>query len=261
MTITFHEQRLRQFLAIPFEHQTFAYAKAPQNWVRSMALEGVDFADILPAAAQSREDVRRLCRNEDFPLMYRYICVMAWGNQGAGKSRKHAQRAWGARERLTPILAAIAAGACNRAEAYALFCGVGAVAGLGPSYFTKLIYFFWPDERCYIMDQWTAKSINYLYGEKLVPMTGSYVATSTDGKHYERYCQAVELLAGLTDVRERLSGSQTEMRLFCRGGRSPGPWRKIIREHDRLQATSNKQQIMITKTIPNEMLKLTGNGS
>lgn len=237
MNMTFHENRLQQFHAIPFEHQTFAYAKAPRDWVRSMKLEGVDFADTLPAVAQSREDVRRLCRSGNFPLLYCYICVMAWGNQGAGKSRRHAQRAWSERERLIPILAAIAAGTISRVQAYALFCGAGAIAGLGPSYFTKLLYFFWPDECCYIMDQWTAKSINYLCGEKLVPMSGGYVATFTDGNHYERYCQAVELLAGLTDARERLSGAETEMRLFCRGGRLPGPWRKIIREEDRLQAT------------------------
>lgn len=242
MTLTFHEQRLKQFFAIPFEPRAFAYAKAPRDWVRSMGLEGVDFADTLLSTAQSREAVRQLCQNEGFPLLYRYICAMAWGNQGAGKSRKHAQRAWGERERLAPILAAITAGNCSRADAYALFCGVGSIAGLGPSYFTKLIYFFWPDECCYIMDQWTAKSINYLTGEKLVPMTGGYVANHKDGEHYERYCQTVELLAGLTDSPGRLSGAQTEMRLFCHGGRSAGPWRKVVREHERLQAASKNNQ-------------------
>lgn len=235
MNIVFKEQRLKQFLAIPFEHRTFAYAKAPQAWVRSVGLEGVDFADTLPAAAQSREDVRQLCQNKHLSLLYRYICAMAWGNQGAGKSRKHAQSAWRARERLLPTLSAIVTGKCSRADAYALFCGDGAIAGLGPSYFTKLLYFFWPDERCYIMDQWTAKSINYLCDEQLVPMTGSYVANYKDGRHYERYCQAVERLADMTASHERLSGSQMEMRIFCSGGKPPGPWRTIVREHDRLR--------------------------
>ena len=231
MTITFLEPRLAQFLAIPFEHQIFAYAKAPQTWVQSMGLEGADFAVPLPAQAQSREDVRQLCRSEDFPLLYRYICAMAWGNQGAGKSRRYARLAWAERERLEPLLAAIVAGNIDRAEAYALFCGAGAVKGLGPAYFTKLLYFFWPEPRCYIMDQWTARSVNYLTGKKMVRMSGNFVAPNNDGVHYERYCLAVESLANLTDPEQRLNGAETEMRLFCRGGKLAGPWRTIIRSH------------------------------
>lgn len=233
MMITFHEQRLAQFLAIPFEHQIFAYARAPQAWVRSMGLAGADFVVALPAQAQTREEVRQLCRNEEFPLLYRYICAMAWGNQGAGKSRRYAQLAWAGRERLEPLLAAIAAGSISRAAAYESFCGGGAVKGLGPSYFTKLLYFFWPEERCYIMDQWSARSVNYLTGEKLVRMSANYVAPSNDGERYDRYCLAVESLASLADAERRLSGAETEMRLFCRGGKLAGPWRTIIRAHNR----------------------------
>lgn len=233
MTITFDNERVAQFLAIPFEYQLFASAKAPQVWVLSVGLEGVDFAATLPAAAQTREEVRRLCRNEEFPLLYRYICAMAWGSQGGGARSRNARWAWAERERLELLLAAIVAGNIDRAQAYALFCGSGAIKGLGPAYFTKLLYFFWPDERCYIMDQWTARSVNYLTGEKMVRMSGNYVASNNDGKRYERYCQAVESLADSTGPEKRLSGAETEMRLFCRGGKPAGRWRTIIRAHVR----------------------------
>ncbi|MES3023443.1 MAG: hypothetical protein V4857_17910 [Pseudomonadota bacterium] len=229
MTIEFDPARLAQFHAIPFGHQRFAQAKAPQAWVDSLALEGANFDIALPAVVQSREEVRALCRNPAYPLMYRYICAMAWGNQGAGKGGGNARRAWEQRDRLVVILQRLVGGATSRNEAYTLFCGAGRVAGLGPSYFTKLLFFFWPDETCYIMDRWTAASMNYLCRRKLVPMSTEHITARKDGVCYELYCQAVEQLAVMPDGGAPLTGEQTEMRLFCRGGKPPGPWRAIVK--------------------------------
>ena len=44
------------------------------------------------------------------------------------------------------------------------------------------------------MEQWIAKSINYLYGEKLVPMTAASVATYKDGRHYEATAKRLNFL-------------------------------------------------------------------
>jgi hypothetical protein len=238
--MTFIPDRLQRFLSIPFAHQPFSYAKAPQSWVASLQLDGAVFDAELPAIAQTREEVRSLCRDNRLDLMYRYICAMAWGNQGPGLRHRHAIAAWAQRDRLRPILARVYAGDLDRAEAYTLFCGQGMILGLGPSYFTKLLYFFSPIETFYIMDQWTAKSINYLCKERVVPMAGDNVATRKDGDHYELYCRAVETLAAMTRETEDLSGAQTEMRLFCHGGRPPGAWRKIIQDGylERILATN-----------------------
>lgn len=66
-------------------------------------------------------------------------------------------------------------GGLSRCEAYRLFLGTGAIPGIGPAFFTKLIYFFSPTPDFYILDQWTAKSVNLLTGNWVVKMSGDTV--------------------------------------------------------------------------------------
>jgi hypothetical protein len=113
----------------------------------------------------------------------------------------------------------------TRCQAYDLFLGAGAIPGLGPAYFTKLLYFFQRNPDCYIMDQHTAKSVNLLTGNWLVRMVGNAVSNLNKCGNYQAYCEEVDTIAGLVGV----SGEQAEEMMMSKGGHHPWPWRAHMR--------------------------------
>ena len=94
---------------------------------------------------------------------------MAWG----GMKYDHGLAAWACRDRWLGIVKDLRAGTLSRQEAYARFRQFRAGnsgSGMGPAYYTKLIFFARPradNDSCgtvgYIMDQWTSLSINLLF--------------------------------------------------------------------------------------------------
>ena len=135
-----------------------AVGNAPATWAANYGLVGVPAgAAPLPAHPINRATVRAICRNPANPVLFGYVCAMAWGGQGTlpGTGR-YVASAWAANAMIAKHLAALHAGQLTRCQAYNLFLGTGAVAGLGPAFFTKLLYFFSPTPNCYIMDQWTS---------------------------------------------------------------------------------------------------------
>lgn len=133
----------------------------------------------------------------------------------------------------------------SRSEAYGAFARLlkqtGPI-GLGPAYFTKLIYFAAPRHDGYIMDQWTSRSVNLLSQTQpaqasLVRMNGRWASPANTPENYENYCRYVEMLAhrlkcdGVT-----LTAEEVEMGLFSKGGRKPDVWRKYIRADGREKA-------------------------
>lgn len=106
--------------------------------------------------------------------------------------------------------------------------------GLGPAFFTKLIFFLNRRERGYFMDQWTGLGINLLFEPAIVDLNvvggdrpAHVVSDGNCGGHYERFCQAIECLARRTGWPAEL----VEERLFCKGGQGPGPWRQYVIDH------------------------------
>ena len=74
----------------------------------------------------------------------------------------------------------------------------GMFKGMGPSYYTKLIYFL-GDHSGLILDQWTARSINKLCKEKVIKLKrnndGNLTVCQSNGpERYERYLEKVENL-------------------------------------------------------------------
>jgi hypothetical protein len=102
--------------------------------------------------------------------------------------------------------------------------------GIGPAYFTKLIFFANPRHDGYIMDQWTSRSVNFLLERSpIVKMrTKNHVDPRNDEAAYERFCCAVEALSDLLINR---SPEETEQCLFSTGGRQPHPWRRYLLEN------------------------------
>lgn len=223
----YHHAHWNAFSDIPFQEQG-AVGVAPLKWVTRHGLAGVPDQAALSHVVLNREAVIEICREPAHDVLFAYACAMAWGGQGGGPGgRGHVAAAWNARAQLVPRLTALRAGGLSRSEAYTLFCGAGAVPGLGPSFFTKLLYFFSPAPSFYIMDQWTAKSVNLLTGTALVRLAGHAPSSQNQGGNYEAFCQEVDLMAGLLNC----PGQVAEERLFSKGGRKRWPWRAYLRQH------------------------------
>ena len=210
--------------------------RIPKNWckrVLSVLNEGdrprdeiVSRLEIVGKSRLTRDELRRICRDASENVLVAYICAMAWGAQHA----RHARTAWACRKDLIPKLNTLRSKNLPRMEAYNLFAGEDGIQGLGPAYFTKLLFFFSPSNTNYIMDQWTAKWMILLTGERLVEMSmvphgGPTRANS--GRHYQAFCEAIDCLA----AKLHLSGEKTEELIFSAGGRNAGCWRRHVREH------------------------------
>lgn len=118
--------------------------ESPAAWVTGLALVGVPNAPRLKSSPLSRWDVLKEAANPAVPELFAYVCAMAWGDQGKGTagSKSNALSAWADAARLQTNLAALRTGGLDRMQAYSLFEGKGKIPGLGPSYFTKLLFFF-----------------------------------------------------------------------------------------------------------------------
>ncbi len=155
--------------------------------------------------------------------------ILAWG----GMKRDAAQRLERNERIWTDIIEKLRSGGWDRRESYRI-CQDAMLhnpsGGIGPAYFTKLIFFANPRHDGYIMDQWTARSINLLIDRPpLVKMrTRDHVDPRNDSYTYERFCGAVETLSTLLIDK---SPEDTEQCLFSTGGRNPAPWRRYVRMH------------------------------
>lgn len=131
----------------------------------------------------------------------------------------------------------------SRAEAYRRFRELrraGRIPGMGPSFFTKLIYFFGRGDG-YILNQWLAKALHFLndanwvrdatgklafkLGGKGFPRlihSGQGIHDSNTEQDYEVYCNAIE---SLTPLLGRVDGPDTERWLFSFPGSS---WRRLL---------------------------------
>lgn len=153
---------------------------------------------------------------------------MAWGMQGRGRGgSRHVQQAWKNSEKIAALIEKLRDKNLSREDCYDLFMRENMIPYLGPSYFTKLIYFFSQWEDVYIMDQWTGKSVNLLKGCKVVKLYGSSPLRSNTVSNYKAFCSEINNMAQLLGV----SGDEVEQMLFSWGGKSPQPWRRYVKKH------------------------------
>ena len=207
----------------------------PTAWIASHRLVPVPAGHIpLPTTQLNRAAVRAICRNPANSVLFGYACAMAWGGQGANPGGAgHVAAAWAASASLIPKLITLRAGGLTRNAAYNLFCGAGAIPGLGPAYFTKLLYFFQPVPNCYIMDQHAGKSVDLLTGNWVVRMAGNSVSRLNKDGNYQAYCEEVDHMAALLSSNSGtvISGPQVEEMMMSKGGRFPLPWRRHMRKN------------------------------
>ncbi|MFM0527342.1 hypothetical protein PQR11_20470 [Paraburkholderia strydomiana] len=215
------------FATVPFVEQG-VFGRKPCDWAMGFGIDSLDGS--LPTQVLTRAQVREECQNPAKSVLHGYICVMAWGLQGAAGRRSHVVAAWANRVEIARRLSLLKAGGYSRRQAYELFA-TDPIPGLGPSYFTKLIFFFRPEaEIGYIMDQWSGKSINLITGHHVVRMYGDSPAATNTAENFDSYCRVIDFLANQTGN----SGDELEQRLFSQNGlhrRPRGAWRDHVRAH------------------------------
>ncbi|MGZ0105970.1 8-oxoguanine DNA glycosylase OGG fold protein [Achromobacter sp. KK8] len=234
-TDRFVPQHLRVFLNTRYKEQEPFNPQSPYEWAQRTL--GID-RQSLARQPLNRAQVRAICLNGDDALDG-YLTIMAWGMQGVGKTGKKAIAAWrDGQTRIQQNINTLRAGQMSRAEAFELFATRNPIAQLGPSYFTKILYFYAPEapqgaDR-YIMDTWTGKAINLLTGEHIVRIQGESATPSNRSENYEVFCREVEALGAVANRQHPqapLLNEHIERMLFCQGaqrGKDRGPWRKHV---------------------------------
>ena len=131
------------------------------------------------------------------------VNILAWGGMSYVNGRK-ALSCWNNWE---PVCQGLLDGELNNIKAYDAFFDAHhseIMFGVGPAYYTKLIFFLGNGEGL-IMDQWTSKSINLIHEENIIRLTSGYVSKFADSNTYKRYIQSVGELS------ERLGFSGSEV--------------------------------------------------
>ncbi|RYF88522.1 MAG: hypothetical protein EON95_20215 [Caulobacteraceae bacterium] len=205
-----------------------AWAKDVTGVERSMLFDEPQNRDAVFAALPGLDD-------EDA-----WLTIMAWG----GQRRDSGRNSWADRARWAPIVHDLRSGAIDALEAYSRFSETR-IKGTGPAYFTKAIFFLQtaaPDRRGYIMDQWTAKSMELLQAPDpaapIVHWDGRVRKIRRDGSSnwqavvsrrnevevYDRFCRFVRHLA---DTLER-EADHVEEAMFAGGD---ADWRRHTMAH------------------------------
>lgn len=194
--------------------------------------ERVDRATLLSMAADGGTDIEELT-----------VSILAWGGmRPANRNRLFGRsvRPW------MEIAGAIRSGSVGRRAAYDGLARLRArkdrpMSGMGPAYFTKLIYFLSAGQRepGYILDQWAGTSINLIAGANLVKMdeaviwkgkrgqperiVSSRVSDVNTADDYERYCCAIEELS--VRLGSNWTPGEAERALMSRSG---AKWRQHV---------------------------------
>lgn len=203
------------------------------------AIAAADHPELYQCLARSK--VQYFCRRQDVPLELRAAAVMGWGRAG-GKGYAHAPALWAARHIWLPLLERLPH--LSRKEAFREFRALrhqGMLPGMGPAYFTKLIFFFGSGTG-YILDKWLAASVQVLNamhwtldpnGQPVFTWHSSnfpklnhqrtMVVDQVTAEEYEHFCQILEDLAHLLRLTD---GEAVEQLLF-----SSSTWRAFVRQH------------------------------
>lgn len=216
------------------EHYQFLFNLGHQNQgaVGRNALNfgnQVQRLELLPEILNQRFDrlnLLELCANGNNSNLTVTVAILAWG----GMRFDHARNLFHNWEYVNPIVHSLRTGQINtRQEAFTVLQNTrnnGQTPGLGISYFTKIICFLNPALNGFILDQWTGKSINFLWDQPLIQISNfGWITDQNTPAIYEEFCNRIEILADNLVCEPLLA----EERIFSVGGRNPGRWRNYIK--------------------------------
>ena len=199
----------------------------------------------LPGGKVKRGEVFLLAADPEVNEATVCAAAMAWGGMHVGywnELLKSDDREW------LDIAQMIRWGQLDRAQAYERLKNLKdekRLKGMGPAFFTKLIYFLTPRDgperkTAYIMDQWAGSSVNLLTGselvlmdvyktwarakEGLVPSFAFTVSDENTGDDYDAFCSAVDRLAD----RFGLGADKVDQALISAGEPRSRRWRQYV---------------------------------
>jgi hypothetical protein len=182
-----------------------------------------------------RQKLHEYCRQTGVSDLESFVAVMAWG----GMSVRNGRLALRAPKTVLELVRQIRHSVSGRAADYERFYRARkahSITGIGPAYYTKLLFFLRTDRTSYILDQWTAKSIHVLTRSRAFPKIASLpnnqarVPDDITPEEYEKYCRIVDVIAGHARPLG-WTGADVEEHMFSDGGRTPKPWRKHVKKH------------------------------
>lgn len=211
------------------------------------ALLEVDTSRV-PSGRVKRSEVFALAADRAVTVATACVAAMAWGGMHLGNWNTLCRTSDG---KWLEVAQCIRGGKLIRAEAYERLGALraqGRLKGMGPAFFTKLIYFLAPRESgrkpAYIMDQWVGSSVNLLTDSELVlfdvtrkwksvpkgrpePSWDFTASDANTGDRYEAFCSVLDQLAH----RFCLGVNQVDRALSSGGGTNSERWRKYVVAH------------------------------
>lgn len=214
---------------------------SPHDWAESVQ-PGLGSLHGLSKIPLSRSALRALWANTSVSFETCFLSTMAWG----GMQRGNGRRIWAARENCLAVCTDVRAGRHTPAsgfQAFSLLRDKKSLPGMGPAYFTKILFFAAPSQNAYILDQWTARSMHLLSGQGAYPAVRKDYTSAAKAQRlkapevlrvivddkvtsadYVDYCNQVNGLAASLGW----PAHQVEERLFSSGGKVPHPWRAEV---------------------------------
>ena len=205
----------------------------------------------------SIDDLKKYCRSSE-ETVRKLICIMAWGGMkehqfmmcmtGSALSKCKTEKRYKSNKeaskihkyhdlkRICETMDHIYNTKLDQSNVYEAFSNLK-LFQCGPAYFTKLMFFMsYEINSCYIMDQWTARSINLLVDKELIKMRKSQnpsPAKENDSEVYKSFCYAIEDLSEKISHKKglKISPHQLEQLIFSRGGKGNKlQWRKYVED-------------------------------
>ena len=202
----------------------------------------------LPSGRVKRSEVLALAADREVTVATACVAAMAWGGMHLGNWNTLCRTSDG---KWLEVAQCIRDGKLTRAEAYERLGALraqGTLKGMGPAFFTKLIYFLAPRESerksAYIMDQWVGSSVNLLTSSELVlfdvtrkwksvakgqpePSRDFTASDENTVDRYEAFCSVLDQLS----YRFGLGVDQIDRALSSGGGTNSARWRKHVVAH------------------------------
>jgi hypothetical protein len=218
----------------PLFHAATCLSASPKSGILAQAFK-----------IQNRDAVRKICIDTKVDPLISYCFAMAWGVQWSAsgydsffKSVANPDVIRGHLKKLQdPTLLPKNPSFNSRQKAFELFKVSKPIPGLGISYFTKLFYFYMPDDlRGYVLDSWTASAATKLPWPECLrprPTSPSLPDSWKKPEDYEVYCQFVEHHAkelgwSSSSVELAFFGSPNE----CHPGKQ---WRDVIKPQKKIK--------------------------
>lgn len=193
----------------------------------------------------TRAEVVKLSGDINLHPLVAYAVVMAWGGRNFSNYRLSLESS----SALESVITELRNSSRSRKDAFACTQkACSSIKGLKISFYTKLLYFLRPKQDAYILDQWTARSMAFMFPEGKIKITDQgFPSPKTEAEDYDWFCCQLDELAQIMGDGWG-NGEAVERALF---DRRSGKWRAEIpnlRGEDLAQAQSAR--VMGPSSLP-----------